>query len=60
LKHIEQLVQYITGMDTRIGYSNEHLTADSSADITSPMYATAVGLVMNGIQNNSNSAYKSE
>jgi cell division protein FtsA len=60
LKHIEQLVQYITGMDTRIGYSNEHLTADSSADITSPMYATAVGLVMNGIQNNSNSAYKIE
>jgi cell division protein FtsA len=25
LKHIKQLVEYITGMDTRIGYPNEHL-----------------------------------
>jgi hypothetical protein len=27
LKHIKQLVEYITGMDTRIGYPNEHLAA---------------------------------
>jgi len=25
LKHLKQLVEYITGMDTRIGYPNEHL-----------------------------------
>ena len=24
LKHIKQLVEYITGMDTRVGYPNEH------------------------------------
>lgn len=52
LKHLKQLVEYITGMDTRIGYPNEHLAGDSSDDIASPLYATAVGLVMNSIQQN--------
>lgn len=60
LKHIKQLVEYITGMDTRIGYPNEHLAGNSSEEISSPLYATAVGLVMNSIQHNSNSAYKIE
>ncbi len=49
LKHIAQLVEYITGMDTRIGYPNEHL-AKGTEDVTSPMFATAVGLVMKGLQ----------
>lgn len=47
LKHIIQLVEYITGMDARIGYPNEHL-AKTTDDVKSPMYATAVGLVMKG------------
>src|SRR5690606_31106196 len=50
LQHIKQLVEYITGMDTRIGYPNEHLAGDSDAETTSPMYATAVGLVMNSLE----------
>ncbi len=50
LKHLKQLVEYITGMDTRIGYPNEHLAGDSDTDIASPVYATAVGLVMNALQ----------
>jgi cell division protein FtsA len=49
LKHITQLLEYVTGMDTRVGYPNEHLAA-SSEEITSPMYATGVGLVMRGLQ----------
>ncbi len=56
LKHIKQLVEYITGMDTRIGYPNEHLAGNSDEEISSPLYATAVGLVMNSIENNSKSA----
>jgi len=60
LKHIKQLVEYITGMDTRIGYPNEHLAGNSSEEISSPMFATAVGLVMNSIANNTQSAYKLE
>ena len=56
LQHIKQLVEYITGMDTRIGYPNEHLAGNSDEEISSPLYATAVGLVMNSIQNNTRSA----
>jgi len=50
LKHLKQLVEYITGMDTRIGYPNEHLAGESDDAVTSPLFATAVGLVMDGLQ----------
>ncbi|MDC8003208.1 cell division protein FtsA [Aureisphaera galaxeae] len=50
LRHLKQLVEYITGMDTRVGYPNEHLAGDSDSETTSPMYATAVGLVMNSLE----------
>ncbi len=59
LKHITQLIEYITGMDTRIGYPNEHL-AKGTEDVTSPLFATSVGLVMKELQRidkqNSNTA----
>ena len=58
LQHIKQLVEYITGMDTRIGYPNEHLAGNSDEEISSPLYATAVGLVMNSIENNTQSAVR--
>ncbi|MEM8507491.1 MAG: cell division protein FtsA [Bacteroidota bacterium] len=50
LKHLKQLVEYITGMDTRIGYPNEHLAGDSDEEVASPLYATAVGLLMNAVR----------
>ncbi len=50
LKHLKQLVEYITGMDTRVGYPNEHLAGDTNKEIASPIYATAVGLVMNSLE----------
>lgn len=49
LKHIKQLVEYVTGMDTRIGYPNEHLAGDSDENLSSPIYATSVGLLMKGL-----------
>lgn len=49
LKHLKQLVEYITGMDTRIGLPNEHLAGDTEKDTASPIFATAVGLVMKAI-----------
>ena len=49
LRHIVQLVEFITGMDTRVGYPNEHL-AKGSDELKSPMYATGVGLVIKGFQ----------
>ena len=51
LKHLKQLVEYITGMDTRIGYPNEHLAGDTDEAVASPLYATAVGLLMNAVKN---------
>ena len=50
LKHLKQLVEYITGMDTRIGFPNEHLAGDSDEEVASPLFATAVGLVMDGLK----------
>ena len=52
LKHLKQLVEYVTGMDTRVGYPNEHLAGDTDKNVTSPLYATAVGLVMDGLSKN--------
>ncbi len=52
LKHLRQLVEYITGMDVRIGYPNEHLAADSNDSFSSPLYATVVGLLMEGLEKN--------
>jgi cell division protein FtsA len=49
LNHLRQLVEYITGMDARIGYPNEHLAGDSEESLSSPSYATAVGLLMEGL-----------
>jgi cell division protein FtsA len=49
LKHLPQLTEFITGMDTRIGYPNEHLANDVSEDLASPMYATGIGLVIEGL-----------
>lgn len=49
LKHISQLTEFITGMDTRIGYPNEHLSNEVDNEVASPMFSTGVGLVIEGI-----------
>jgi cell division protein FtsA len=49
LKHICQLFEYITGLDTRVGYPNEHLANSATIEnLASPMYATGIGLVIKG------------
>ena len=50
LKHIRQLTEYITGMDTRIGYPNEHLSGGSDKELSSPIYSTAIGLLIKGLR----------
>lgn len=51
LKHITQLFEYITGMDTRIGYPTEHLAPTNSIEnLTSPIYSTGIGLVLKGFE----------
>jgi len=50
LKHIDQLTEFMIGKDTRIGYPNEHLANDVPDEMASPMFATGVGLVIEGIK----------
>ncbi len=51
LKHVTQLFEYITGMDTRIGYPTEHLANSNHIEnLTSPMYSTGIGLVLKGFE----------
>lgn len=50
LRHIQQLFEYVTGMDTRVGYPNEHLANTDLEDMLSPTFATGVGLVIKGYE----------
>ncbi|WP_185872944.1 cell division protein FtsA [Blattabacterium cuenoti] len=50
LKHLRPLTEYITGMDVRIGYSNEHIYGLGNGMISNPEYATSIGLVIRGLK----------
>ena len=50
IRNLKQLVAFVTGKETRIGYPNEHLGSDSKDTVVSPMYATGVGLVLKGFE----------
>jgi cell division protein FtsA len=50
LQCISQLFEYMTGLDTRIGFPNEHLGKSVIEEVKSPMYATSVGLVLAGFK----------
>ncbi|MFZ4740052.1 MAG: cell division protein FtsA [Bacteroidales bacterium] len=50
LKHIAQLSEFMTGMDTRIGYPNEHLSSNSPEALAHPIFSTGVGLVIKGLE----------
>jgi len=50
IRNLKQLVAFVTGKETRIGYPNEHLGSESKDAVVSPMYATGVGLVLKGFE----------
>ncbi|HYG37653.1 MAG TPA: cell division protein FtsA [Cytophagales bacterium] len=50
LQNLKQLVEFMTGMDVRIGYPNEHLGKSKVEAVKSPMYATTIGLVLAGFR----------
>jgi len=50
IRNLKQLVAFITGKETRIGYPNEHLGSESKDIVVSPMYSTGVGLVLKGFE----------
>lgn len=48
LKHLIQLTEYVTGLNARIGFPNEHLAAGQIQELVKPMYATCIGLILKG------------
>ncbi len=48
LKHIKQLTEFKTGLETRIGFPDANLASSSMKEVASPMYSTGIGLVMIG------------
>ena len=51
LKHIKQLVEYITGLDCRIGKPIEHVINFADESKLPPALSTGVGLVITGEEN---------
>lgn len=50
LKNIAALAEYHTGLGTRIGHPTEHLASGYRDEMSSPIYATAIGLLIHGIE----------
>lgn len=48
LKHLIHLTAYVTGLNARIGYPNEHLAAGHIDELAKPTYATCIGLILKG------------
>lgn len=49
MRHIQQLAEFKTGLEVRIGYPNEHLNQNSMKEMSSPMYSTGIGIVIETI-----------
>jgi cell division protein FtsA len=49
LKHVIQLTEYVTGLNARIGFPNEHLASGHIDELAKPMYSTCIGLILKGI-----------
>lgn len=50
LKNIDLLAEYHTGLSARVGLPVEHLSTRYKDDLSSPIYATGIGLLIHGIQ----------
>jgi cell division protein FtsA len=48
LRHLIQLTEFVTGLNARIGYPNEHLAPNHIEQLKNPMYATCLGLILKG------------
>lgn len=48
LKHLIQLTEYVTGLNARIGFPNEHLASGHIDELSKPMYSTCIGLILKG------------
>ena len=49
MRHIQQLAEFKTGLEVRIGYPNEHLDQTEMKELSSPMFSTGIGIVIETI-----------
>ena len=49
LQHLKELAEYVTGLDTRIGFPTEHLTSSRLPALDDPLFATGIGLVLEAL-----------
>ena len=49
MRHIQQLAEFKTGLEVRIGYPNEHLNQTDMKEMSSPMFSTGIGIVIETI-----------
>ena len=50
MRDIVQLTEYLTGIDARVGTPQDHLGGTITEEITHPMHATGIGLILEGIK----------
>ncbi|MDP4289466.1 MAG: cell division protein FtsA [Bacteroidota bacterium] len=50
LRHLAQLTEFLTGLDTRIGLPSEHLAQETQPELLGPTFATGIGLVLMGLE----------
>ena len=48
LKNLPQLIRFRTGYDVRVGYPNQFLVPETDPAVSQPMYATGIGLIVEG------------
>ena len=49
LNKVDLLAEYRTGMSARVGLPIEHIASRQRDDVSSPIYATAIGLIIHGL-----------
>ncbi|MGI9160784.1 MAG: cell division protein FtsA [Saprospiraceae bacterium] len=50
LQHVDKLTEYHTGMTCRVGIPNEMLAHGYRENVCSPIFSTAIGLLLRGLQ----------
>ena len=48
LKHMIQLTEYVTTINARLGFPNEHLAGGHIEELAKPTYSTCIGLILKG------------
>jgi cell division protein FtsA len=60
LQHICQAVEYVTGLEARVGLPTEHLAKGMVDEVKNPMYATGIGLLLKALKEESPSMANTE